>query len=257
MVDVRAEHDIGRFDVAADAYDAARPSYPAALFELLESRAGALAGRAVLDGGAGTGIASRQLVARGARVVALDPGLQMLLRARRPTADLAVVVGDAGGFPLRSDAVDLACFAQSWHWVPQEAGAAEVARVLGPSGWWAAWWSHPWADEEAWFDRYYSLLEDRCRGVSRDQRNIEVFGRGVAASGAFRPVEQHVVCWQRIVTVEEWITDLSSHSYVIALAPSSRKELLEAARQILLGAFADSQMRVPYETRLLLAQLRS
>ena len=253
---MRAEDDVGRFDAAADEYDAARPSYPDALFELIESRAGTLVGRVVLDGGAGTGIASRQLLDRGARVVALDPGLQMLLRARRRTTVLPLVVGDASDLPVRSGSVDLACFAQSWHWVPQVTGAAEVARVLSPSGWWAAWWSHPWADTEAWFDRYCSLLEERCSGMSRDQRNIEAFGLAVAGSHAFRIVERHVVSWRRTVTVADWITDLASHSYVIALAPVPRRDVLEDCRRILINAFPDGQMNVPYETRLLAAQRR-
>lgn len=62
------------FDAAAAEYDAARPSYPDELYAELEARTGPLAGRLVLDCGAGTGIASRQLAARGARVVSLDLG---------------------------------------------------------------------------------------------------------------------------------------------------------------------------------------
>ena len=47
------------FDAAAAEYDAARPSYPdelyAELYAELEARVGPLAGRLVLDCGAGTG----------------------------------------------------------------------------------------------------------------------------------------------------------------------------------------------------------
>lgn len=49
-----------RFDHVADDYDAARPSYPDEFFEAIEEITGPLAGHLVLDGGAGTGIASRQ-----------------------------------------------------------------------------------------------------------------------------------------------------------------------------------------------------
>jgi len=161
---VRAEKDLGSFDVAADEYDAARPSYPDGLFDLLESRAGLLAGKCIVDGGAGTGIASRQLIARGAQVVAVEPGVQMLTRARRRAPSVPVVAADAAALPLRRGSFDMACFAQSWHWIDQSAAAAEVAQLLGPSGWWAAWWSHPWADSEAWFDRYFSVLERSCPG---------------------------------------------------------------------------------------------
>lgn len=251
---MRAEDDVGSFDLAADQYDTARPSYPEGLFHLLASRTGPLLGKRVLDSGAGTGVASRQLIARGARVVALDPGIEMLARARRRTPSLPVVVADAAALPLEPGSLDMVCFAQSWHWVDQRAGATEAARVLGPSGWWAAWWSHPWADSAAWFDRYFSLLERRCPGVSRHQRDIGGFGRAVTSSGAFGPVEHHVVPWQREVTVSEWLVELSSHSYVIALAPSERRALLGEVEGVLLEGFPDRAMSVPYETRVLLAR---
>lgn len=148
----------------------------------------------------------------------------------------------------------MVCFAQSWHWVDQRAGAAEAARALGPSGWWAAWWSHPWADSEAWFDRYFSLLEQRCPGVSSHQRDIGGFGRAVTSTGAFGPLEHHVVPWQREVTVSEWLVELSSHSYVIALAPSERRTLLGEVEGVLVESFPDGTMSVPYETRVLLAR---
>ena len=63
-----------RFDPVADDYDAGRPSYPDEFFEAIEDVTGPLAGQLVLDGGAGTGIATRQLTARGARVVSVCTG---------------------------------------------------------------------------------------------------------------------------------------------------------------------------------------
>jgi ubiquinone/menaquinone biosynthesis C-methylase UbiE len=69
------------FDSLAESYDAARPSYPDAVYEALERAAGPLAGLLTLDCGAGTGIATRQLAARGARTIALEIGERMLRRA--------------------------------------------------------------------------------------------------------------------------------------------------------------------------------
>ncbi|MFC7718341.1 class I SAM-dependent methyltransferase [Nonomuraea recticatena] len=73
---------LGRvFDRVADAYDAGRPGYPDELFRALSEVSGVpLAGATVVDVGAGTGISSRALRARGARVVAVDPGREMLAR---------------------------------------------------------------------------------------------------------------------------------------------------------------------------------
>ena len=56
------------FDAVADEYDAGRPSYPDGVYDGLEP----LAGRLVFEGGAGTGIATRALLQRGARVVPFD-----------------------------------------------------------------------------------------------------------------------------------------------------------------------------------------
>src|SRR5580693_412588 len=90
------------FDVAASEYDAARPSYPAALFEELERQTGRLSGRLVLDWGAGTGIASRQLAARGAQVISLDIGEQMLRRALARSPAAACVLATGSQMPVRS-----------------------------------------------------------------------------------------------------------------------------------------------------------
>jgi 2-polyprenyl-3-methyl-5-hydroxy-6-metoxy-1,4-benzoquinol methylase len=74
--------DVGSFESVADEYDTARASYPDEVFDAL----GPLEGLRVLDVGAGTGIATRALIARHANVVAIDSGREVLHRAgdRRP-----------------------------------------------------------------------------------------------------------------------------------------------------------------------------
>jgi SAM-dependent methyltransferase len=114
------------FDDAAAEYDTARPSYPSGLYDLLEVLVGGLAGKLVADGGAGTEVATRQLADRGARVVAFDPGVGMLLRAVRRTPGLPAMVADAGAVPMRSCSLDMICFAQSWHWVDQRAAGSAI-----------------------------------------------------------------------------------------------------------------------------------
>ena len=53
------------FDRAADEYDAARPTYPAGLYNRMESVEGPLAVKVVGDCGAGMGAVSSQLLERG------------------------------------------------------------------------------------------------------------------------------------------------------------------------------------------------
>ena len=242
------------FDSAAAEYDAARPSYPDGVYDILETLSGGLVDRLVGDGGAGTGVVSRQLLERDAVVVAFDPGAGMLRRALQRTPELRALVAEAGAIPIRSDVFDLLCFGQSWHWVEKTAGVREAARVLTTGGWWAAWWNHPWADAEEWFDAFLTLLESRCSGYSRDSRDVDWCAEAIAASDLFHPPQRHVVSWDRRVSVEDWLVDLRSHSYVIDLGEPDASALIADVESILRGRFGSAIMTVPYETRLWTAQ---
>jgi hypothetical protein len=243
------------FDSAADEYDAARPSYPQGVYDILQAHAGSLANKVVGDGGAGTGVVSRQLLEREAQVIAFDPGVEMLRRARARTPGLWALVAEAGAIPLHSNALDLLCFGQSWHWVDQKLGANEAGRVLQSGGWWAAWWNHPWADSEEWFDDFCTQLETRCPGYSRDSRDVDWCSESIATSGQFLSPHRHIVAWERQVSIEDWLVDLRSHSYVIDLGEPNATGLITDVEALLRRRFEGGIMDVPYETRVWTAQL--
>ena len=71
------------FEHVADDYDAYRPRYPGALYDQLDAVVDGLAGKRVADVGAGTGIASRQLLERGALLIAVEPGADSALSMLR------------------------------------------------------------------------------------------------------------------------------------------------------------------------------
>lgn len=222
------------FEAVADEYDAARPSYPPGIYDAL----GALEGLLVLDVGAGTGIATRQLSARGASVIAIDPGRGVLARAVGRAPGLRAVVADGAVLPVREGAADLICFAQA---------CVEAHRVLSDRGRWAAWWSHARADAEDWFDAYWSVIECSCPGTHRGQRGID-WGATVAESGLFELDGRVVVPWIRKLSVDDWMTDQTSHSYVADLAEIDRDRLLSDLREVLDQRFPDGAMTVRYQT---------
>lgn len=239
---------VAPFDAVADEYDAARPSYPDEVFDAL----GPVAGLRVLDVGAGTGIATRALLARHANVVAVDPGREVLHRATARTLGLAAVIADGAVLPVRSGTVDLVCFAQSWHWLNEATRVAEAHRVLRPGGRWAGWWSHDRADGQPWFDAYWAAIEHSCPGTHRGQRNTN-WGDTVAVPGQFVVGERVTVRWVRQISVDNWMTDQASHSYVATLAKQPRDQLLAELRTVLLDKFPDAAMSAPYETWLWIA----
>jgi SAM-dependent methyltransferase len=233
------------FGTVVEQYDAARPSYPPALYAAL----GPLRGRYVLDVGTGTGIAARELKARGARVIAVDLSREMLARARVREPTLAAVEADGGALPLLGDSVDIACFAQSWHWMPERRRVREVARVLRAGGVWAAWWSHARADGTEWFERQWRIFEAECPGVHRSQRDTE-WGRELAPSGLFGQAHAVNVLWTRRVDLATWLTELRSHSHVAALDSARREAVLGAVTDAMRVDFDAGEIDVPYSTSL-------
>ncbi len=127
------------FSGVADAYAAARPEYPDALFDLLgahvprESR--------VWEPGCGSGQATRGLAARFAHVHATDPSAQQVAQhwARTGAGNVTVVLEPGERTTLPDASVELVAVAQALHWFDCDAFFAEAGRVLAPGGVLAAW----------------------------------------------------------------------------------------------------------------------
>ena len=162
------------------------------------------------------------------------------------------MAADGAVLPIRDGTADLVCFAQAWHWLDPATRATEAHRVLRGHGRWAGWWSHARADGEGWFDEYWSVIERTCVGTHRDQRDTD-WGATVARSGVFTVAQRVTVPWLREITIEGWLTDQVSHSYVAALSPQERRDLVLRLRTVLEGEFTSGLMAVPYETWLWIA----
>lgn len=101
--------------------------------ELVAMSPHALAGRTVLDAGAGTGAASEALLERGAHPVATDLSFDMLSQKARSRPPCAVA--DVCALPFASAAVDdvVAAFVLN-HLAQPAAGFSELVRVTRPGG---------------------------------------------------------------------------------------------------------------------------
>lgn len=101
--------------------------------ELIARSPHSLAGRSVLDAGAGTGVAGKALAAQRAKPIAIDLSFGML--AWNAVARPPSVVADIRTLPLVTDSVDdaVAAFVLN-HLTDPAAGLAELARVTRPGG---------------------------------------------------------------------------------------------------------------------------
>jgi SAM-dependent methyltransferase len=133
QLDVRSYGRV--FDAIAEDYDRHRPNYP----DVLVDRAceGIGPGAAVLEIGCGTGQLTRSLLARGLRVTAVEPGRQLIARAR----DQFHSVGDVRFVNARLEDASLArahysavFSAAAIHWIDPEVSWRKAADALVDGG---------------------------------------------------------------------------------------------------------------------------
>jgi SAM-dependent methyltransferase len=227
-----------RFGTVADLYDDVRPDYPAELYDAIERVAGAVSGEDVVDLAAGTGLQTRELLRRGARVVAVDPDLAMLRRLRSTVTGVPVVAGAGERIPLRDNTADLVVVATAWHWMHAAEAVAEVRRVLRPGGHLALWWANNrWGDGIDWEAAQSEVLErwDRVRG------SVPLTIDGVGPRDAAADLRERGVpvmletefTWTREVTRDQHLRVLATHSNNLVLSEAERRELLAEIEAVL------------------------
>lgn len=206
------------FGSAADRYDRHRPRYPATLIAELVDRQGIT----VLDVGAGTGIASAQLRAAGADVLAVEP--DPLMAEVAAGKGLAVEVATFEEWEPRGRSFDLVVFAQSFHWVDPQPALHKVRTLLAPGGRLALLWNRivavtPGPDQ---LGRAYSgLLEDWQRpSTDAEGDDLDPLLAAAGLRGERRRYVEHPH-----YSATEWADMVTTYSNVLRLPASQQHEL--------------------------------
>jgi SAM-dependent methyltransferase len=125
------------FNQVAGEYDRHRPAYPEALIDQACEVAGTGRGSPVLEIGCGTGQLTRSLLARGLQVTAIEPGDQLIARARGQLQD----AGDVRFVNARLEDASLlrahyrAVFcASAIHWIDPDVSWRKTADALIDGG---------------------------------------------------------------------------------------------------------------------------
>ncbi|MET7852082.1 methyltransferase domain-containing protein [Streptomyces avermitilis] len=243
------------FNAVAAQYAANRPSYPPALLDAIEELAGRpLAGSRTVDVGAGTGIATALLTARGAEVIAVEPGDGMAAQFRRTLPGVPLLRGDGNALPLADASADFLTYAQAWHWTDPARSVPEAMRVLRPGGALALWWNTdaadvPWIEEQSERVRRYFGGEHATK-QGRDGTHCDAaFGGAV-----LRPDHTHrVVRWSRTVPVDTHLANIGSHSIFLLLGEEGTNTFLAEERGHLLATFPDGLVEEVYDVVLIVA----
>lgn len=215
------------FGSAAARYDRHRPAYPAALIADLVAHQGIR----VLDVGAGTGIASAQLRAVGADVLAVEPDPQMAEVAGRK--GLAVELATFQEWEPRGRTFDLVVFAQSFHWVDPLPALHKVRTLLAPGGRLALVWNRIVAvapSPETLAGAYAGLVDQ----PSRPSADIEGDDLDpLLAAAGLSQVRRRYVENPRY-SCAEWVEMVTTYSNVLRL-PAADQERLRTRLTALIG----------------------
>jgi SAM-dependent methyltransferase len=231
------------FDTAAELYQQARPGYPRELFDDLAELAGLPApGARVVEIGPGTGQATRSLLARGWRVVGLEPGAALASVARRELAglgDVDVVEQPFEVWQGGAASYDLVLAATAWHWLDPEVAYPKAAALLRPGGALAiVSTEHVLPEDDG--DLFLRAVEEDYDAVGLGD------GQGgpkppdalpspdadaMAATGLFHEPAVRRYVWHRAYDAEQYIALLRTYSGHIAATDQQRDQLFTAIRR--------------------------
>jgi len=222
------------FGPAAAEYDQVRPSYPDAAIRWMLGPVP----RRVVDLGAGTGICTRQLVAAGHDVVAVEPDPQMraTLAARLP--GVPTPAGSAEAVPLPDASVDAAVAAQAYHWFDRARAHPEIARVLRPGGVFAPIWNHRDTGVD-WVGELATIIGDEP--VRTPELPAELF----------EPIEATEFRHAVSTTPEGLLALVRSRSSYLTASDDERARLAESVRELCATHPAlrgRARLDIPYRT---------
>jgi len=224
------------FDQQAEAYDRFRPTYPDAAIDALLGRSPA--DLDVLDVGCGTGIASRQMAQRGARVLGVELAPRMAEIARGHGVDVEVAAFE--GWDAAGRTFDRVTSAQAWHWLDLPVATAKAAAVLRPGGRLCLFWNagcQPDALTDALEEVYatvvplggHRLYRGYAANRAADLRTgLEAELDAVSAEASFDGPTEQWFPWTRTYARDEWLDQLVSRSDHAALEPAVRERLVHA-----------------------------
>ena len=223
-----------------EAYDRARLEYPSKVFDVLSTRCGLGPGARVFEIGPGTGIATRELLRRGAEAITLvEPDRRLaryLVSSLGPLREkVHLALAPFGRAKLPSSGFDLGVAASSFHWTSERRALRKVARVLTPGGWWAYWnnlHGDPYRSSpfnEALQPLYRELSGGRSRkeaprtAAARDRKHRLAALRSV---GRFDRILREDIRWSVTLSTARVVALWGTFSDVIVLSPRKRRWFL-------------------------------
>lgn len=218
----------------ADVYERGRPVHPPAVVGALAAELGLAPSARVLDLAAGTGKLTRALVAAGLDVVAVEPLLELRAVLATSIDPERIHTGIAEAIPLPDASCDAITVADAFHWFEPGAALREMHRVLRPGGGLVLLSTHPEWGDAPWGRELAALITDRR--PEHPYFDGPPWPRTLAEAPGWSQPREIRVTTRQATDPERLLDYVRSMSWVAALEPVAREDLIARARQILRGA---------------------
>jgi SAM-dependent methyltransferase len=205
------------FGGAAQNYDTYRPRYPDRLIDDVL----APGARRVLEAGAGTGIASMQMIERGADVLAVEPDARMAAVAQ--SKGIPVELATFEEWEPAGREFDLVVFAASFHWVDPAVALPKIRGILNDGGKLALIWNRlrptnpTRADFEAIYRDYMDVETHRGDG-NPDEVVDMIAAAGFSVTQRRYPHDLHY-------SAQQWVDIAFTFSNQLILAADKATDL--------------------------------
>ena len=187
--------------------------------------------RTVLDVGAGTGIASEQLLGRGVNVLAVEPDPRMAEIAR--DKGIPIEIGTFENWDPAERHFDLVVFGQSFHWVNPDIALPKVHALLSTGGQLALMWNRLFPTDPTqgdlaeiyrdYMDPASTLIDGSSIGIGETDGNTERMIDSITASGF--TVEERTYPRHAHYSTEQWLDLAFTYSNHLILAADKASEL--------------------------------
>ena len=229
------------YTLAAQAYDKARPHYPAELISHVAHLTQLEPHSKILEVGCGPGTATTAFAEFGCSIVCveLNPGFCEL--ARRNCKQFQNVVIKQSSFeewPIEASAFDIVVSASAFHWIQPQVGYPKVAETLRDDGYFVLLWNkepQPTSDVCQLFEEIYSQHDlpslGRFETEAAREQMLKELAQPAIDSGVFKEVSSKQVKMEVKYTAEDYLLLLSSFSPYLNLEESRRNSLFAKLRR--------------------------
>lgn len=227
----------------APAYAATRPGYPQPLVKAVVARSGLTEASNLLEVGCGPGTATVAFAELGCRIVALEPNPEFARLAQGaceqyPNVDVLTTAFE--DWEPRQERFDAVLAASSFHWISPEIAYPRAARALKENGWLILLWNKELQPPLQTHGALREIMRRHAPWLDRPYENaaaiatvLNALGQPLRESPLFVGAQQDQWLINSVLTIDDYLTLLTTYSPFLALDPGVRDALLAEMRPAL------------------------